>query len=178
MNVIIGIDNGLDGGIAAISRFNGAILALAPMPTLIHILPPLESSKDGAARERREVDTVALIALLDNMCYDRSKTHVIFEECPDHAKRASSMRSMAISTGKVTAALEVKGFSHNRIMSRDWHPLVLGTFKKGQSKVRAEATARLFWPNQVWPTLKPKGRKLHDGIIDALLIAHYGRITA
>ena len=178
MNVIIGIDNGLDGGIAAISRFNGAILALAPMPTLIHILPPLKSSKDGAARERREVDTVALIALLDSMCPDRSQAHVIFEECPDHASRASSMRSMAISTGKVTAALEVKGFSHNRIMSRDWHPFVLGNFKRGESKAKAEETARVFWPNQVWPTLKPTGKVLHDGIIDALLIAHYGRFTA
>ena len=38
-----------------------------------------------------------------------------------------------------------------------------------------QAFALANWKDEKFPTLKPKGKKLHDGIIDACLIAEFGR---
>lgn len=170
--MIVGIDNGLDGGIVALSPIAGL------PPICCHAMPTrriLAKSKAKGTFARREIDTRMMVAILNSMEADRETTVIYFEECPDHADRADTMRSMAMSAGKIIAIIEAMGFHHlHRIKSHDWHRPILGRIPKGQSKAVALAKARELWPDETWLPTKAH-RTPHTGLIDAALIAEYGR---
>lgn len=173
IKMIIGIDNGLNGGIVALSPLRGlAPIAKFAMPMRLVTYPP---HKSIGPRESREIDVRALIAILDQIEGPRDYITVYFETCPLHADRAETMRSMALSAGKILAILEAKGFQNiKRIFSYHWHPEMLGKIPKGQSKVLARAKAAELWPDESWMATE-RSRVPHDGMIDAALIAEYGR---
>jgi len=170
--MIIGIDNGLDGGIVALSPLAGlSPIAKYPMPTRQVTYPARKSTK---ARVTREVDTPGVVAILDAIGGNRDEITVFFEHCPFHADQAIIMRSMAMSAGKILAVLEAKRFKTVRILSFDWHPVILGKIPQGQSKAMAIARAQELWPDEDW-IKSAKAKNHHDGMIDAALIAEYGR---
>jgi hypothetical protein len=170
--MIIGIDNGLDGGIVALSPLAGlAPIAKYPMPTRSVTYPARKTTK---ARTTREIDTPGVVAILDAIGGNRSEITVYFEHCPFHASDATAMRSMALSAGKILAVLEAKRFKTVRILSFDWHPIILGKIPQGQTKSVAIAKARELWPDEDWAKSE-KAKTFHDGMIDAALIAEYGR---
>lgn len=171
--MILGIDNGLNGGLVALSPIKG----LAPIAK--HVLPTLSvtypARKKSDAKTVREIDTRALVAILNALECKPDETAVFFEHCPFHADRAETMRSMALSAGKILAVLEAKGFTKiHRILSFDWHPIILGKVPRGETKDFALAKARELWPDETW-TATERSSKPHDGLIDAALIAEYGR---
>lgn len=182
--MIIGIDNGLDGGIVALSP-------LATLPPIAKFIMPTmgvwhpnvtKTTRDKVTgkitktkgKYIREIDTRALITYIDSIGGNRDQTTVYFEQCPMHADRASIMRSMAMSSGKIIAILEAKAFKTVRIMSHDWHPKVLGKFPQGKAKATAFAKAQELWPDENWLPSSAHSTP-HDGMIDAALIAEYGR---
>jgi len=82
---------------------------------------------------------------------------------------------MALSAGKILAILEAKGFQNvKRILSYDWHPEILGRIPKGQAKALAKAKVAELWPDESWLPSE-RASVPHDGLIDAALIAEYGR---
>lgn len=171
--MIVGIDNGLDGGIVALSPLAGlAPIAKYRMPTRTIVYPARKSTK---AKSTREVDSRRLVAILSEIEGPRDSITVYFEHCPFHADNAATMRSMAMSAGKILAVLEAMGFQQvRRILSFDWHPVILGKIPQGKTKGMAIAKANELWPDEEWfPS--PKAGNLHDGAIDAALIAEYGR---
>jgi hypothetical protein len=170
--MIVGVDNGLDGGIVALSPIAGVPpIAKLRMPTM-HVTYP--ARKTTKAKSVREVDPRALIRILDSINANRDETTVYFEDCPFHADRAAVMRSMAISAGKIVSILDAKGFRVKRILSFDWHPVILGKVPRGQTKAFAIAKARELWPAESW-IANERCNLPHDGIVDAALIAEYGR---
>ncbi len=182
--MIIGVDNGLDGGIVALSPIGGLEpIAAHVMPTISVWHPNVSKTvKDkitGTARKTkgkfiREVDVRKLVAILDSIEGKRESMTVYFEQCPMHADQALTMRSMAMSAGKILAVLEAKAFTVVRVMSHDWHPTILGKFPQGTSKATAAATAAAIWPAVRWlPTTQHSTP--HNGLIDAALIAEFGR---
>jgi hypothetical protein len=182
--MIIGIDNGLTGGIVALSQIAGLPpVASFVMPTIEVWHPNVNKTtkdkltgktKKSKGKFIKEVDTRKLIALLDSIQGPRDSMIVYFEQCPMHADQALTMRSMAMSAGKILAILEAKCFKVVRVMSHDWHPVILGKFPKGQSKETAAAVAATIWPHETWfPT--GQYRTPHNGMIDAALIAEFGR---
>lgn len=171
--MILGLDNGLDGGLVAISTIKGlAPIAKFVMPTLSVTYPARKNSK---AKVVREVDARGLVAILNALECKPDETAVFFEHCPFNSQDKNAMRSMAMSAGKILAVLEAKGFKKvHRILSFDWHPAVIGKIPQGKSKEYALAKARELWPDESW-LATDRSTTPHNGMIDAALIAEYGR---
>lgn len=163
--MIIGIDNGLDGGIAILAESNGDVLSSTPMPTM---------KRNGS----REVCVIGLREYFAEKHFSTPPT-IVIEEPPNHADRVSTMRSMGISFGKVLGFLELK-FPNSEIIfaqpgnsKEGWQRAMLGPkIPKGQTKAYAAARAVELWPHWDWLASK-RCVKPHDGMVDAALIARW-----
>lgn len=160
-DVIIGIDNGLKGGLCAISSEHGLVIRHTPMPV-----------KDIG--NKTEVDVSGLVSWIKDFTGD--DVVVAIEEPLKHARSSQAMRSMAISFGKCLGACETIPVSVYRIQVTDWQKKILGRVAKGQTKARALAVADSIWSGESW-LASARSRTPHDGIVDAALIAHYTRTT-
>ena len=156
--MIVGIDNGLDGGLCAISQFDGSLIGKIAMPCQ-------QRSK------KREIDILKINNWLLNF---NTPAALAIEEPLAHAKSSQAVRSMAISFGKLLGMAECKNYKVVRISVHKWQRKMLGFTPKGKTKQAALEVAQNLEPSENW--LKNKRCKVpHDGIIDAFLIAHYYR---
>lgn len=156
--MIVGIDNGLDGGLCAISKQDASIIDYTAMPTF-------------ERKEKREIDVIAIREWLRDI--NIKKGHdIVIEEPLKHAKSSQAMRSMGISFGTLAALARLIGHEPYCMEVRDWHKPMLGRFKKGQSKIAALKKARQLEPDELW-LKNDRCRTPHDGIIDAYLIAYF-----
>ncbi len=154
--MIVGVDNGLDGGLCAISDFDGGVIDKIPMPTM-------QKSK------KREVDARKINEWLISL---HTPFTLAVEEPLAHAKSSQAVRSMALSFGKIVGMAEVKGYDLVRVSVHKWQKEILGNIPKGMSKKFAMKIAESMAPEENW--LKNKRcRKPHDGMVDAYLIAKY-----
>jgi len=185
--MIVGIDNGLSGSIVALSTVPGLppveMIAMPVMQVhLHHRKVSLAKAKGGKAKGRvknvleNQVDTVALIARFSSLNPDKIES-VWFECCPDHANSALSMKSMAMSAGKIIAALECCGLLDRThlILSHTWQPVMLGKVAKGKTKRAAIAKATELWPGVDFRRTA-RSKNFDTGFVDAALIAEWGRI--
>jgi len=154
--MVVGIDNGLDGGLCAISKFDGGIIDKIRMPTL-------QMSK------KKEIDIRSINQwLLDfNTPFD-----LAIEEPLAHAKSSQAVRSMAISFGKLIGMAESHEYPVLRVSVHKWQKHMLGRTPKGKTKEAALALADSLAPEENWLANK-RCKKPHDGMIDAYLIAQY-----
>ena len=156
--MIVGVDNGLDGGLCAIAQFSGEIIDKISMPCQ-------QRSK------KREIDICKIHQWLSDL---NTPFVMAIEEPLAHAKSSQAVRSMAISFGKLLGMAECKGYEVARISVHKWQRDVLGFIPKGMTKIAALNIAERLAPEENW--LKNKRcRTPHDGMIDAFLIAHYYR---
>lgn len=169
--MIIGIDNGLSGGLVAISRQHGLIIAKTPMPVITRSLHrPKKTNEIHAAEVVRWIADVT----------DYRPCLVVIEECPEHANRASTMRSMGISYGILIGAITggLTGYRVAVVRSGNsldsWQRAILGKVPQGKTKPAALAVASDLWPDEKW-LASPKRKTAHDGMVDAALIAEYAR---
>lgn len=166
--MIVGIDNGLKGGICILSNA-GEIIALRVMP----IWTPSGEKKD-------EIDPLALYIwftkILAQHPHDSCKFLI---EKPVGAKSANAIRSMASSFASVFAVCDllVHGVCASsdiyRITARDWQNVMLPKAK--DTKKSAVARAKTIWPYESFHA-SAKCRTPHLGLVDASLIAEYGRL--
>lgn len=158
--MIVGIDNGLDGGICAVSDFSGEIIGKCAMPTF---------KRSG----KREIDTVSIYRWITDL---NTEPLIAIEEPLKHAKSSQAMRSMGISYGKILGMSESHGWKVRPIQVLDWHKAVLGKVPKSLTKVFAlrEATRRA--PEENW-VKSDRCSTPHDGMVDAYLIACYARTS-
>tara|TARA_Y100000004_G_C8943540_1_gene425218 strand:- start:244 stop:741 length:498 start_codon:yes stop_codon:yes gene_type:complete len=156
--LIVGIDNGLDGGLCAIARFDGSVIDKIAMPT-------------KWVSKKREVDTVKIKSWLLDL---NTPFTLAVEEPLAHAKSSQAVRSMALSFGKIVGMSESNGYDLFRVSVHKWQKVMLGFRKKGMTKQIALAKAEDLAPEECW--LKNKRcRRPHDGMVDAFLIARYLR---
>lgn len=158
--IYIGIDNGLTGGLVALSDHPGAPVEMCPMPTR------------GKAKGN-EVDAAAIWDFIDK--WDRASVTVILETPGKHSPGAQALCSMWGSYGAIRGVLESRGIRHHRITPQAWQKRMLVGCAKGDTKPAALAMAKRLWPDETW-LASPRCIKPHDGMIDAALIAEYGRI--
>ena len=158
--MIVGIDNGLDGGVCAISAFSGDLIAYMEMPC-----------KDRAGK--REIDTLKVYRWIMNLNTD---SRILIEEPLKHAKTSQAMRSMAISFGKLLGMCEAHVLTVEPVEVLEWQRAMLGKVPKGQTKKVALKKAQEYEPEEKW-LASPRCRVPHDGIVDAFLIAQYGRFS-
>ena len=156
--IIIGIDNGLRGGLCAVDHDSEEILGYTAMPTY----------QEGA---KTEVCVAGVLTVIRK--YGADKILVAIEEPLKHAKSSQAVRSMAISFGKCVGACNAIQVPVCRIQVKDWQDAVLGKgLAKGNTKTKALAVASKRWPKQDWLATS-RSRTPHDGIVDAALIAYY-----
>jgi hypothetical protein len=154
--MIVGIDNGLDGGLCAISAHNGSIIDKTPMPTYMN-------------KKKREVDTKAIQTWIRAL---NTPFVIAIEEPLKHARSSQAMRSMSISFGKIVGMAESRDFELARIEVHDWQTAVLGKIPKGHTKIAALKVAKKLAPDEDW-LATPRCTTPHDGMIDAFLIAKF-----
>tara|TARA_R110000850_G_C9996151_1_gene468171 strand:+ start:8573 stop:9064 length:492 start_codon:yes stop_codon:yes gene_type:complete len=160
--MIIGIDNGLKGGICAIDKATGKIVETFKMPV-------------QHAHGANEVDVYKLIDLLSELSNGFLWEGDIVIEKPGGSKSARAAKSMAGSLHAIRGAIESRGISLHRITPQSWQKVLIPG--KGDTKKRALAKANSLWPGTKWPNINKTERcyRPHDGIIDAALIAYYWR---
>jgi hypothetical protein len=158
--IYIGIDNGLDGGLVALSDHQGPPIGMIAMPVM--------SKAKG-----REVDARGVADWIFG--FDCKSMTVTLETPGKFSKGVLSICSMWDSYGVIRAILETRGIRHHRIAPSVWQSKMLIGCAKGGTKPAALAVARRLWPDESW-TKSERCKKPHDGIIDAAIIAEYSRI--
>ena len=163
--IYIGIDNGLTGGLVALSDHPGLLIESWPMP--------IQSKNKG-----NEVDALALWKIVSKygMTSLAFGITVILETPGKHSPGAQALCSMWDSFGAIRGVLESHGIRHHRIAPQTWQKAMLGKLEKGQTKPAALSKARQLWPDEKW-LATPRSTKPHEGLIDAALIAEYARIN-
>jgi hypothetical protein len=165
MKIYVGVDHGEKGALVALSE-SGEILHTLAMPL-----------KDG------KIDCFQVYSwLYENFgdyehevvaCGER--LHAIFKAS------ASSTFTFGKNVGKVVGIIECLEMDYHEFRAVDWQrhifdqhsvPEMGAPDKKGKFKRDTKAMAA-FAADLIWPELNTN----HDGIIDALLIAEYGRQT-
>ena len=159
-HVYIGVDNGLTGGLVALSDHPGPPIEMRTMPTR------------GKAKGN-EVDAEMVWSFIDK--WDRASVTVILETPGKHSPGVQALCSMWDSYGAIRGVLESRGIRHHRITPQAWQKVMLPGCAKGDTKPAALARARQLWPAETW-LASPRCSKPHDGMIDAALIAEYGRL--
>jgi len=156
----IGIDNGLTGPMVPLSDHPGPPIASCVMPTR------------GKAKGN-EVDAYEVMLWICQ--FDLSRVTVILETPGKHSPGAQALCSMWDSYGAIRGVLESKQIRHHRITPQAWQRVMLVGCAKGDTKPAALARARQIWPHETW--LKSARCSVpYDGLIDAALIAEYGRL--
>jgi hypothetical protein len=159
--IIVGVDNGISGGLCAISYWNGDVCSAISMPT---------KTVEG----KTEVDLLAVLEWADPY---RDNMIICIEEPLKHARSSQAMRSMSISFGLLLGAFQARRATTVRIQVKEWQDAILGKrVSKGMTKAVALQQAQKIWPDETWLASK-KSRVPHDGMIDAALIARYYRDT-
>ncbi len=157
--MIIGVDNGLNGGLVAISKQTGAVIDKTVMPTL-------QRSK------KRETDARKVYEWVMSL-----ESDFIFavEEPLHHARSSQAVRSMALSFGKLLGLAESRGWDVRCVKVHNWQKSMLGHLAPPyDTKKAALHVANGIAPEECW--LKSKRcSKAHDGMVDAFLIARYIR---
>ena len=156
--MIVGVDNGLDGGITAISAYTGAVIDKTIMPT-------------KHRNKRREVDTRKVYEWLMEL---ESPFLFAIEEPLHHAKSSQAVRSMGISFGKLLGLAESRQWETKCVSVQKWQKKMLGFVPKGKTKEAALWKAEALAPDECWQKSN-RASKAHDGMVDAFLIARYIR---
>ena len=156
--MIIGVDNGLSGGLVAISEHTGAVIDKTIMPTLHRL-------------KKREVDTRKVYEWVMSL---ESDFLMAIEEPLHHAKSSQAVRSMALSFGKLLGLAESRQWNVKCVSVHKWQKVMLGRVPKGKTKEVALMVADKLAPEECWLKSK-RASKPHDGLIDAFLIARYIR---
>ena len=159
--IYIGIDNGLTGGLVAISGLSGSVVSKAVMPTQ-------GKAKGNEVDCRSVLDWLGSLVAFDCMV-------ALLETPGKHSPGLQALCSMWDSYGSIRSILETRGIRHHRIAPQTWQKAILGNVDKGQTKPAALSECRQLWPDESW-IATPRSSKPHEGLIDAALIAEYGRI--
>jgi Holliday junction resolvasome RuvABC endonuclease subunit len=150
MRTIVGIDPGMNGGFAVL---------VDDVPTHVRVMPTREDVIDvRTLAEWLHVVRPDLVVI--EACFVRPL------EGMRHAARVAS------NWGRAIAAAEVHRIPVRVVSAQEWQRGVGANVGEGDSKARALRICLETFPHTVLTV--PRARKPHDGIVDALLIAHYG----
>jgi len=161
--IYIGIDNGLTGGLCAISEHAGSIIDYCAMPVT------------KREKKRNEVNVRAVHLWLSEVTGGNLSNAVYVLEEPNNSRNASTAYSVASSFHSLRGFFETKMLVWHRITPQSWQKSMLGKFPAGESKKYALAKAQELWQEETF-FASPRCKTPHEGIVDAALIAEYARI--
>lgn len=158
---ILGIDPGLTGGLALLTEERGKPLALfSEMPCVLN----------GKDREIPFKETCERIALL-------KPDHIYLERAKPIAMGAKHAFNYGKGFRTLEIAIYILKIPVTYVEPHTWTKVMLeGISKDMQPKIRNGLAVQRLLPHFVDGIPKgPKSGKLHEGIVDALLIAEFGR---
>lgn len=152
---IIGIDPGLSGGLAAL---DGETIDLLIMPVV-------------AVGLKREIDEQTLVDWLASYKV-RGDVQVIIEAVHAMPKQGvTSMFTFGTGWGLVRGICAGLGIPYRLVRPQEWQRVVMPGMARGSEYCVA---------SRLWPLAEFRAsgrcRKPHEGLVDAALIAEYGRI--
>ena len=159
--IYIGIDNGISGGIALVDQTSGQLMTTRTMP-------------NKKARGGNEVDVRAFHLWLTEATGGNLTNAVYILEEPGGSKSAKAAKSMAGSFHAIRGFFETKMLRWERITPAAWQKVMLPGCKAGETKLRALSRVAELWPEETF-LASDRSRVPHDGLIDAALIAEFGR---
>jgi len=159
-NLILGIDPGKDGAFVVIDE-NGTMLYFKVMPLGPDDQPHYEGIKE--------------------VLMEINKAHYIPLAYLERAMPMAMGAKHAFNYGRGFAALEIAlrevGIPYSMLEPSKWtKDIFQGIDSNLKAKAQASiAVSRLFPEEHKKIPTSPRSKKMHDGIIDALLMAEYGR---
>jgi hypothetical protein len=156
--LIIGVDNGIDGGIAFL--LNGKLVQAMTMPLLSKADP-------------KRVDVLRVVDAITG----KGRVDLVVIERPTHALSYRTAVSMADSFARIECAMSFTRVQFVSVVAKEWQKEFWPSkmTKKKTTKELAFAEADRLWPGFDWRR-STRSEKVHDGMVDAALIAEYGRI--
>lgn len=161
-NVIIGIDNGVSGSLAAISSHNGAFIEAIPMPI-------------QKARKGNEIDVIEVERWIKDVSAGFHNVHSAILEEPGGSKSAKAATSMAGSFHALRTVLTLGGIRWHRITPQKWQKEMMPGCNAGDTKPRALELAKRLWPEETFLATE-RSKVPNHNIVDAALLAEYARI--
>ena len=159
---ILGIDPGYTGGLVVLDE-EGKILEFALMPII-------EISK--GKQKKKYLNMSELSILIKRM----NPTNCYVEQVSAFpGQGVCSMFNFGHTLGAIEMALASNSFPYTLVSPRKWSNVIhKGVSKDIKAKGRSLIIFKRLYPNVNF-IIKPNGKKPEDGLIDALLIAEYGR---
>lgn len=159
MTCYVGIDNGVSGALALVDP-SGGLLGRIAMPVF-------------AARRGRSVAIVSVAGWLDDVVGEDPEVRFVIEQ-PGGTKSQKAAVSMANTYGQLIAMMRLRGVVPIEITPQSWQKGMLGKVPTGRTKEYALRVATELWPGEDWLATS-RSRVPHDGLVDAALIAEFGR---
>ena len=162
--MILGIDPGLDGGLAL----------LGTNPTQLHVIPTIGTSKKG----QRVIDETALRTLLEDIQIrskrESSSLFAFVEKVHAMPKQGvTSTFSFGCGYGLLRGILCGLCIPYRLVMPKEWQRVVLEGLNRKQPKVAAADYVSRAWPLLDFKAT-PRCTTRHSGLVDAVCIAEYG----
>lgn len=158
--LVIGIDPGLDGGAAVIDDV-GEYIEESPyvvaMPTI---------KVDG----KRQVDIRQLVEMF-GLGIQFAVNHVVIERVHAMPKQGvTSMFTFGMGYGKILGMMETFGITYETVLPQKWKNLILAGTKKDKAAAIKFAKRKYKGINL---KATPRCKTDHDGMADAVCLAHY-----
>lgn len=157
----VGIDNGC----------NGAIVYLSKNEVKHMIMTPIKDRYISKNRTGNRICPIAIYAFLSCL----PKGTKVFIERPVGSKDLNAAKSMSDSFATIRTVCEVLDMDWVQLSASDWQNKY---WKGGDSKTEATKVFNKKFPDLVdtfkVTQLGNKSKNLHDGLVDAILIADYG----
>jgi len=160
---VIGIDPGLSGGLAVLDGANAPALLI--MPTM--------------GTERPQIDEAALRTWLEDLLLQarqRSQALTAYVESVSAMPKqgVASMFTFGCGYGLVRGILCGLRIPYRLVKPQEWQRVVLAGLDRRDPKAAAYLFASRAWPTVDWRAT-PNCRKPHSGLVDAAVIAEFGR---
>lgn len=171
MNVFVGIDIGKNGAITGITDSGNGHTETASIVT--PVLPNGDIDVDRFADELRRFESTGHLAIIAI-----EKVHAIF------GSSAGATFEFGRSAGIVEGIVKTMRLPHVMVAPKEWQKEMWSGVdkvkKSGKNSTDTKATSliavkRLFPKSILSDQSKPRSTKNHDGIVDSILIAEYGR---
>jgi hypothetical protein len=159
--LLIGIDNGVNGGIACINR-NKEIMFKYVMPVF------------KGSGSKKEYDIQGIIKILNKVQIQNTSVLVILEKAQAMMRDGKTQAfKTGYGFGVIEGVLVALKIPYEVVAVKTWQRHMLSGISTNTK------TASIQFCKRQWPdidlTATEKSRKDHDGMSDALCIAEYGR---
>jgi hypothetical protein len=166
---VLGIDPGLDGGLVLIDKM-GAVLDYHPMPVI---------KRTGKRQKKREPDLQGIM----DLCLKLNPTKTYLEQVSSRSGNGSvSMFNFGFGFGVLLMGLTALRLDYALVRPQTWckemHrilPESIRTDKQIEAKQRSRMVFDIMYPDLPLRKKSQRETTIHSGMMDALLIAEYGR---